>query len=98
VGKFGAIWSEPPDFFQKVSNEVPSGHMSSEPLGFFHKMPSEVPNRYFLYKPPEFFHKILKNVTKMYSTIYPMSSLRVYGKIELHWEFIMGTLQRTHQA
>jgi hypothetical protein len=79
-----------------MSNKVPSGHFSSEPLGFFHKMPSEVPNGYFLYEPPEFFDKIPKNVTKIYSTIYPMGSLRVYGKIELHWEFIMGTLQKTH--
>jgi len=34
----------------------------------------------------------------MYSTIYLMSSLRVCGKIEPHWEFVVSSLKRTHWA
>jgi len=46
----------------------------------------------------EFFQRIPSNLITMYSTIYSMSSLRVCGKIEPHWEFVVSSLKRTHWA
>jgi len=44
----------------------------------------------------EFFQRIPSYLISMYSTIYSMSSLRVCGKIEPHWEFVMSSSKRTH--
>ena len=49
-----------------------------------------VPRGYFVKKPFEFFHNVPNRHFE--------GSLRVCGKIEPHWEFIVGTLQRTHWA
>ena len=46
--------------------------------------------QHFLNKPPSFFHKV---PTRLFE-----SSLRVHGKIEPHWELVVGTLQRTQWA
>ena len=43
-----------------------------------------------------FFQRIPSYLITMYLTIYSMSSLRVCGKIEPHWEFVVSFLKRTH--
>ena len=46
--------------------------------------PPKIPSDFFVNVSFEFFHKIPQNLITMYSITYPMGSLRVYGKIELH--------------
>ena len=46
----------------------------------------------------KFFHKVSRNFITMYPAVYLMSSLRVCGKIEPHWGYIMISLKWTHWA
>ena len=79
-------------FFQNIPSKLPQ----TNPPGSFIIYPPKIPSGFIVNVPFEFFHKIPQNLITMYSTTYPMGSLRVYGKIEPHWGFFVSTLKRTH--
>ena len=84
----GKLWDS--QFTHHFDLDGISGHIESK----FQKNPSKNPvDSFSIYSACawathwEFFHKIPWNLTTMCLAIYLMSSLRVHGKTESHWEF-----------
>ena len=80
-------------YFQKVSTKHPVATFWINPLGSFTILSTLCPPCSWATH-WEFFQKVPSNVIKTYSTIYSMSSLRVYVEIEPHWESIVITLNK----
>ena len=73
------------------------GHSLKEPTGFFHNFERNVPTTCLSHS-SRVLSKNAQQLITLYSAIYSMSSLRVCGKIEPHWEFVVSSLKKTHWA
>ena len=81
--------------FKKNPPHCPVGIFWMNPLGSFTILGKMCPQCAWATH-WEFFQKLPINLSIMCPTIYSMSSLRVCGKIEPHWEFVVSSLKRTH--
>ena len=71
------------------------GYCLKEPTGFFDNLIKMCPSCAWATH-QKFFHKIPGNLITMCPAIYSTGSLRVCGKIEPNWEFLLKSFKWTH--
>ena len=81
--------------FKMNPSNHPVGILWMNPLGSFTIL-IKMHSQYAWATHWEFFQNIPSYLISMYSTIYSMSFLRVCGKIEPHWEFVVSFLKGTY--
>ena len=84
----GDSWWSHSQCTQWWDHNIPSGHMLGSFTMFFTMYPACPWATHW-----EFFQNLSRNVITMCSTTYSLSSLRIHGKNQLNWGYIVITLK-----